>query len=93
MKRIFKYCFDNSSYKLKLNDEDKFVINKFTLEFNGNQFYENIFKEYSDGDELEIKNEMTDEEMQSDKFAQPILDTINEIKDSIIKRLSEEKNQ
>lgn len=93
MKKMFKYSFDDSSYKLKFNNEEKFVINKDTLEFNGNQFYENIFKEYTDGDEIEIENEMTIEEMKSDKFAQPILDIINEMIDSIIKKISEEKAQ
>lgn len=91
MKKIYKYYFDDNSYKLKLDGVDKFIILKETLEFNGNQFYENIFKDYSE--DFEIENEMTEEDMKADKFAQPILDMIKEMKDAIVKKISEEKAQ
>ncbi len=93
MKKIYKYYFDDKTYKLKLNNVDKFIISNDTLEFNGNQFYENIFKEYSEDDDIVIENEMTEEEMKSNKFAQPILDMIKEMIDAIVKKISEEKAQ
>ena len=93
MKKIYKYYFDDKSYKLKLEDVDKFIILKETLEFNGNQFYENIFKDYSEDYEIVIKNEMTEDDMKSDKFAQPILDMIKEMIYTIVKKISEEKAQ
>ena len=47
MKKIYKFYFNEQSYILKENEEDRFVIPRDTLEFNGNEFYQNLFKEYS----------------------------------------------
>ena len=54
MKKIYKFYFNEQSYILKENEEDRFVIPRDTLEFNGNEFYQNLFKEYSFEDKIEI---------------------------------------
>ena len=46
MKKIYKFYFNEQSYILKENEEDRFIIPRDTLEFNGNKFYQNLFKEY-----------------------------------------------
>ena len=43
MKKIYKFYFNEQSYILKENEEDRFVIPRDTLEFNGNEFYQNLF--------------------------------------------------
>lgn len=93
MKKIFEFYFDEQSYILResKDEENKFIIPKDTLEFNGNQFYQNIFKEYSDGDEIEIKNIMNTEDIEKDKFAGYILDMIKEMISGILKKINEEK--
>ena len=45
MKKIYKFYFNEQSYILKENEEDRFVIPRDTLEFNGNEFYQNLFKD------------------------------------------------
>ena len=52
MKKIYKFYFNEQSYILKENEEDRFVIPRDTLEFNGNEFYQNLFKEYSFEDKI-----------------------------------------
>ena len=93
MKKIFEFYFDEQTYILKENKKEgsKFIISKDTLEFNGNQFYQNIFKDYSYEDEIEIKNKMKDEDMEKDKFARYILDMLKEMISNIEKKIDEEK--
>lgn len=93
MKKIFEFYFDEQSYILKENkkEESKFIISKDTLEFNGDQFYQNIFKDYSYEDGIEIKNKMKDEDMEKDKFARYILDMLKEMISNIEKKIDEEK--
>lgn len=69
MKKIYKFYFNEQSYILKENEEDRFVIPRDTLEFNGNEFYQNLFKEYSFEDKIEIENMMNEKEIEKDKFA------------------------
>ncbi len=93
MKKIYKFYFNEQRYALKENEEDKFIIPKDTLEFNGNQFYQNIFKEYLLEDEIEIENIMSDEDMEKDKFAKYIFNMIQTMINDIMKKISEEKPQ
>ena len=64
MKKIYKFYFNEQSYILKENEEDRFVIPRDTLEFNGNEFYQNLFKEYSFEDKIEIENMMNEKEIE-----------------------------
>lgn len=93
MKKIYKFYFNDKSYNLKENEEDKFIIQMDTLEFNGNQFYQNLFKEYSIEDEIEIENIMKNEEMEKDKFAKYILEMLKTMVKEISKKIDEEKAQ
>ena len=93
MKKIYKFYFNDKSYNLKENEEDKFIIPMDTLDFNGNKFYENLFKEYSIGDEIEIENIMKDEELEKDKFAKYILEMLKTMVNEILKKIDEEKAQ
>ncbi len=93
MKRIYKFCFNEQSYILKENEEDRFVIPRDTLEFNGNEFYQNLFKEYSFEDKIEIENMMNEKEVEKDKFAKYILEMLQTMIDDIIKKINEEKAQ
>ena len=93
MKKIYKFYFNEQSYILKENEEDRFVIPRDTLEFNGNEFYQNLFKEYSFEDKIEIENMMNEKEIEKDKFAKYILEMLQTIIDDIIKKINEEKAQ
>ena len=90
MKKIYKFYFNEQSYILKENEEDRFVI---PLEFNGNEFYQNLFKEYSFEDKIEIENMMNEKEIEKDKFAKYILEMLQTMIDDIIKKINEEKAQ
>lgn len=91
MKKIYKFYFNEQSYILKENEEDRFVIPRDTLEFNGNEFYQNLFKEYSFEDKIEIENMMNEKEIEKDKFAKYILEMLQTMIDDIIKKINEEK--
>lgn len=93
MKKIYKFYFNEQSYILKENEEDRFVIPRDTLEFNGNEFYQNLFKEYSFEDKIEIENMMNEKEIEKDKFAKYILEMLQTMIDDIIKKIDEEKAQ
>ena len=93
MKKIYKFYFNDKSYNLKENEEDKFILPMDTLEFNGNEFYQNLFKEYSIEDEIEIENIMANEEMEKDKFAKYILEMLKTMVEDILKKIDEEKAQ
>lgn len=93
MKKIYKFYFNEQSYILKENEEDRFVIPRDTLEFNGNEFYQNLFKEYSFEDKIEIENIMNEKEIEKDKFAKYILEMLQTMIDDIIKKINEEKAQ
>ena len=93
MKKIYKFYFNEQSYILKENEEDRFVIPRDTLEFNGNEFYQNLFKEYSFEDKIEIDNMMNEKEIEKDKFAKYILEMLQTMIDDIIKKINEEKAQ
>ena len=93
MKKIYKFYFNEQSYILKENEEDRFVIPRGTLEFNGNEFYQNLFKEYSFEDKIEIENMMNEKEIEKDKFAKYILEMLQTMIDDIIKKINEEKAQ
>lgn len=93
MKKIYKFYFNEQSYILKENEEDRFVIPRDTLEFNGNEFYQNLFKEYSFEDKIEIENRMNEKEIEKDKFAKYILEMLQTMIDDIIKKINEEKAQ
>ena len=93
MKKIYKFYFNEQSYILKENEEDRFVIPRDTLEFNGNEFYQNLFKEYSFEDKIEIENMMNEKEIEKDKFAKYILEMLQTMIDDIIKKITEEKAQ
>lgn len=93
MKKIYKFYFNEQSYILKENEEDRFVIPRDTLEFNGNEFYQNLFKEYSFEDKIEIENMMYEKEIEKDKFAKYILEMLQTMIDDIIKKINEEKAQ
>ena len=93
MKKIYKFYFNEQSYILKENEEDRFVIPRDTLEFNGNEFYQNLFKEYSFEDKIEIENMMNEIEIEKDKFAKYILEMLQTMIDDIIKKINEEKAQ
>lgn len=93
MKKIYKFYFNEQSYILKENEEDRFVISRDTLEFNGNEFYQNLFKEYSFEDKIEIENMMNEKEIEKDKFAKYILEMLQTMIDDIIKKINEEKAQ
>ena len=93
MKKIYKFYFNEQSYILKENEEDRFVIPRDTLEFNGNEFYQNLFKEYSFEDKIEIENMMNEKEIEKDKFAKYILEMLQTMIDDIIKKTNEEKAQ
>ncbi len=93
MKKIYKFYFNEQSYILKENEEDRFVIPRDTLEFNGNEFYQNLFKEYSFEDKIEIENMMNEKEIEKDKFAKYILEMLQTMIDDIIKKINEEKAQ
>lgn len=84
MKKIYKFYFNEQSYILKENEEDRFVIPRDTLEFNGNEFYQNLFKEYSFEDKIEIENMMNEKEIEKDKFAKYILEMLQTMIDDII---------
>lgn len=93
MKKIYKFYFNEQSYILKENEEDRFVIPRDTLEFNGNEFYQNLFKEYSFEDKIEIENMMNEKEIEKDKFAKYILEMLQTMIDDITKKINEEKAQ
>ena len=93
MKKIYKFYFNEQSYILKENEEDRFVIPRDTLEFNGNEFYQNLFKEYSFEDKIEIENMMNEKEIEKDKFAKYILEMLQTMIDDIIKKIDGEKAQ
>ena len=93
MKKIYKFYFNEQSYILKENEEDRFVIPRDTLEFNGNEFYQTLFKEYSFEDKIEIENMMNEKEIEKDKFAKYILEMLQTMIDDIIKKINEEKAQ
>ena len=93
MKKIYKFYFNEQSYILKENEEDRFVIPRDTLEFNGNEFYQNLFKEYSFEDKIEIENMMNEKEIEKDKFAKYILEMLQTMIDDIIKKINAEKAQ
>ena len=93
MKKIYKFYFNEQSYILKENEEDRFVIPRDTLEFNGNEFYQNLFKEYSFEDKIEIENMMNEKEIEKDKFAKYILEMLQTMIDDIIKKINKEKAQ
>ena len=93
MKKIYKFYFNEQSYILKENEEDRFVIPRDTLEFNGNEFYQNLFKEYSFEDKIEIENMMNEKEIEKDKFAKYILEMLQTMIDDIIKKINEENAQ
>ena len=93
MKKIYKFYFNEQSYILKENEEDRFVIPRDTLEFNGNEFYQNLFKEYSFEDKIEIENMMNEKEIEKDKFAKYILEMLQTMIDDIIKKINEAKAQ
>lgn len=93
MKKIYKFYFNEQSYILKENEEDRFVIPRDTLEFNGNEFYQNLFKEYSFEDKIEIENMMNEKKIEKDKFAKYILEMLQTMIDDIIKKINEEKAQ
>lgn len=93
MKKIYKFYFNEQSYILKENEEERFVIPRDTLEFNGNEFYQNLFKEYSFEDKIEIENMMNEKEIEKDKFAKYILEMLQTMIDDIIKKINEEKAQ
>lgn len=93
MKKIYKFYFNEQSYIIKENEEDRFVIPRDTLEFNGNEFYQNLFKEYSFEDKIEIENMMNEKEIEKDKFAKYILEMLQTMIDDIIKKINEEKAQ
>ena len=93
MKKIYKFYFNEQSYILKENEEDRFVIPRDTLEFNGNEFYQNLFKEYSFEDKIEIENMMNEKEIEKDKFAKYILEMLQTMIDDIIKKINEQKAQ
>ena len=90
MKKIYKFYFNEQSYILKENEEERFVIPRDTLEFNGNEFYQNLFKEYSFEDKIEIENMMNEKEIEKDKFAKYILEMLQTMIDDIIKKINEE---
>ena len=93
MKKIYKFYFNEQSYILKENEEDRFVIPRDTLEFNGTEFYQNLLKEYSFEDKIEIENMMNEKEIEKDKFAKYILEMLQTMIDDIIKKINEEKAQ
>lgn len=93
MKKIYKFYFNEQSYILKENEEDRFVIPRDTLEFNGNEFYQNLFKEYSFEDKIEIENMMNEKEIEKDKFAKYILEMLQTMINDIIKKINDEKAQ
>lgn len=86
MKKIYNFSFDAEGYKIKLDDVEKLNIPRDSLVFDGDELYRNIFKDFA-GEEIEIENKMSDEEMKSDIFAQPILDIIKEIIESVIDKI------
>ena len=93
MKKIYKFYFNEQSYILK-----EYVVfprwrPRDTLEFNGNEFYQNLFKEYSFEDKIEIENMMNEKEIEKDKFAKYILEMLQTMIDDIIKKIDEEKAQ
>ena len=93
MKKIYKFYFNEQSYILKENEEDRFVIPRDTLEFNGNEFYQNLFKEYLFEEKIEIENMMNEKEIEKDKFDKYILEMLQTMIDDIIKKINEEKAQ
>lgn len=89
MKKIYNFSFDEKSYKIKIEGNEILTIPRDSLEFDGEELYNNIFKDFS-GEEIEINNEMSKEKMKSDIFAEPILDIIKEIIKSVIEKIKVE---
>ena len=54
---------------------------------------ENLIKEYSFEDKIEIENMMNEKEIEKDKFAKYILEMLQTMIDDIIKKINEEKAQ
>lgn len=91
MKKTYKFYFTDQVYALKESEQDVFTIPKDTLEFDGNVFYHKIFKEFSLEQVIEVKNQMSEEEMNSDKFASYIFEMLKEMISDIVTKIEEEK--
>ena len=89
MQKIYKFYSDNSGYTLKENDENMFFIPRETLEFNGNDFYKTVFKEYKNNDDIQVENMMSEEEQKEDKFGMYIFSMIETMIAEIIQKINE----
>ena len=89
MEKVYRFYFNEKSYNLKEDEKDIFCIPADTLEFNGNEFYQNIYKDFVIGDNIKIVNNMEENDMKKDHFAQYIFEMLQTMTNEIEKRLKE----
>lgn len=91
MKKEYDFCLTDSKYTICENDLEIFGINKDTLEFDGNVFYESIYKNIDDMENVEIilNNKLTENDRINEKSAFFTFETIKDIIDKINKSLNE----
>ena len=88
MKKTYKFECDENSYIINYKNAEVFRINKDNLKVDGTKFYETFFKEYSVEDIIEVKKGKSIKS--SDKLANPIYDTIDELIKDIIDKIKKE---
>lgn len=92
MEKVYKFYFNEKSYNLKEDEKDIFCIPRDTLEFNGNEFYQNIYKDFVIGDNIKFVNNMEENDMKSDLFAKYIFEMLQTMIKDIEKKIEEKNN-
>lgn len=92
MKKIFDFFEDEMRYTLQNtnpnDDRIPFIIEKETMEFNSESFYEYVFSDITGDFEIEVNLLQSDLEIDSDKKqAKRVCDTIQQICTGVIEEM------
>jgi hypothetical protein len=86
MKKIYTMYNDSNCYLIKNeNSEIILSIKKTTLNVEGKELYEKIFKDFKKGDSIVLKK---DKSIENDKFSISVYDNLKEIIENIVDSLS-----
>lgn len=91
MKKEYDFCLKDDKYCICENDSVIFSINKGNLEFDGNVFFEAIYKNIDnkeDNIEIILNNVLTENDKNNEKSANFTFETISDI----IKKINEGLN-
>ena len=89
MKKTFEFSEDDENYILKNTNpnevKEKFVINKYEMQFDTNAFYRYVFSDITHEMDIEI----IDNTVEANKVAKRVYNIVSEISKEVIKKMNE----